>query len=119
MGACSPSARSADEELARKPRIIPNAAAQAAAAAAAKTGTNGSENGSDAASATAAEAVPPKATTPVPTTVLKASSPEQVILPARPEMIVCSGVPPTVATKALAEVRISSLVCLYRGKDCA
>ena len=108
----------ADEELARKPRIIPNAAAQAAAAAAAKTGTNGSENGSDATPA-AAEAAPPKATTPVPTTVLKASSPEQVILPARPEMIVCSGVPPTVATKALAEVRISSLVCLHRGKDCA
>jgi hypothetical protein len=40
--------------------------------------------------------------------MLKASSPEQVILPARPEMIVCPGVPPTVATKALAEVRISS-----------
>lgn len=94
-----------DEESARKPRIIPNAAAQAAAAAAAvKTGTNGSENGSDAAPAAAAEAAPPTATTPVPTTMLKASSPEQVILPARPEMIVCPGVPPTVATKALAEI---------------
>lgn len=117
---CSPLTRFADEELARKPRIIPNAAAQAAAAAeaaaAAKTGTNGSENGSDATLAAVAEAAPPKARTPVPTTVLKASSPEQVILPARPETIVCPSVPPTVATKALIEVRISSRL-LHRASD--
>ncbi|GAA5880946.1 hypothetical protein JCM3774_001785 [Rhodotorula dairenensis] len=91
-----------DEELARKPRIIPNAAAQAAAAAeaAAKAAANGSENGG---SDEALAPVPSKATTPIPT-VLKASSPEQVILPTRPEVIVCSGVPSTVATKALVEI---------------
>ncbi|GAA5986909.1 hypothetical protein JCM10908_000947 [Rhodotorula pacifica] len=88
-----------DEELARKPRIIPNAAAQAAAAAeaAAKAAASGSENGSD------ANAAPPKAASPIPT-VLKASSPEHVILPARPEIIVCSGVPSTVPTRALIEI---------------
>lgn len=37
-------------------------------------------------------------------TVLKASSPEHVILPARPEMIVCPGVPPTLKLKELVEV---------------
>ncbi|POY74157.1 hypothetical protein BMF94_2969 [Rhodotorula taiwanensis] len=86
-----------DEELARKPRIIPNAAAQAAAAAeaAAKAAANGAE--------TDAAAEPVKETTPIPT-VLKASSPEHVILPARPEMIVCPAVPPMVSTRALVDL---------------
>ncbi|BGO90742.1 hypothetical protein NBRC10512_000682 [Rhodotorula toruloides] len=81
-----------DEEAARKPRIIPNAAAQAAAAEAAKK--QASPEGED----SSAPVVP------APIQVIKASSPEHVILPARPETILCKGVPTSVTIKALEEL---------------
>ncbi|BGP23860.1 arsenite-resistance protein 2 [Rhodotorula toruloides] len=79
-----------DEEAARKPRIIPNAAAQAAAAAEAAK-KQASPDGED----SSAPVIPASLQ------VIKASSPEHVILPARPETILCKGVPTSVAIKEL------------------
>ena len=100
------SSMSTDEELARKPRIQPNAATQAAAAG---TSTNGASASPEVAKVELAPAPAPEpAASPAPLSgagTLKASSPEFVVLPARPETLALQGVPPTVKYKELEAVR--------------
>ncbi|KPV77414.1 uncharacterized protein RHOBADRAFT_51269 [Rhodotorula graminis WP1] len=98
-----------DEELARKPRIQPNAATQQAAAVPAGSSTNGASASPEQQPNVDLPAAPAASASPAPVAAaasveLQPSSPEFVVLPPRPEVLAIQGVPPTVAYKKLEAV---------------
>ncbi|GAA5889732.1 hypothetical protein JCM8208_001116 [Rhodotorula glutinis] len=99
-----------DEELARKPRIQPNAATQQAAALPTGSSTNGASASPERQPDVDLPAAPAASASPVPvaaataTVELQPSSPEFVVLPPRPEVLAVQNVPPTVAYKELEAV---------------
>lgn len=101
----------ADEELARKPRIQPNAATQAAAAHPPGSSTNGASASPEQQPKADLAPAPPGSASPAPVAAtatasveLQPSSPEFVVLPPRPEVLAVQGLPPTVAFKELEAV---------------